>query len=149
MRQDEVDEVDAPSRRSSTTQLVDIAFKLAFLKILLVDIGISLGDSITDFLQGFNLILDFSGRSIRWATLPYGLAILLASWLPLPITLLHLGFSEEDGIQSYCRSLSSLLVLFLAALFFPFLPTIFYLLLLVSPRATTSQREEYKVSPGH
>ena len=58
---EEHDDVDAPSRSraSSTAQLVDIAFKLAFLKILLLDIGISLGDTVTDLLQGFNLILDF------------------------------------------------------------------------------------------
>ena len=146
MSQEDEDEVDAPSRRSSTAQLVDIAFKLAFLKILLVDIGISLGDTVTDFLQGFSLILDLSSpASLHWPTLPYGLALLLASWLPLPITLLHLGFSEEHGIQSYCRSLPSLLLLLLAALLFPFLPTLYYLYLLVSPRGTQAQREEYKV----
>merc|ERR550517_2135173 len=97
---DDHDDVDAPSRSraSSTAQLVDIAFKLAFLKILLLDIGISLGDTVTDFLQGFNLILDFPTSTVRWSSLPYGLAILLASWLPLPIALLHLGFSEELGL---------------------------------------------------
>ena len=113
---DDHDDVDAPSRSraSSTAQLVDIAFKLAFLKILLLDIGISLGDTVTDFLQGFNLILDFPTSTVRWSSLPYGLAILLASWLPLPIALLHLGFSEELGLLNYMRSLPSLLLLILA-----------------------------------
>ena len=144
---EEHDDVDAPSRSraSSTAQLVDIAFKLAFLKILLLDIGISLGDTVTDLLQGFNLILDFPTSTVRWSSLPYGLAILLASWLPLPIAVLHLGFSEELGLLNYLRSLPSLLLLILAGILFPFLPTFFYLLLLVSPRGSPSQKEEYKV----
>ena len=121
---EEHDDVDAPSRSraSSTAQLVDIAFKLAFLKILLLDIGISLGDTVTDLLQGFNLILDFPTSTVRWSSLPYGLAILLASWLPLPIAVLHLGFSEELGLLNYLRSLPSLLLLILAGILFPFLP---------------------------
>ena len=145
---EEHDDVDAPSRSraSSTAQLVDIAFKLAFLKILLLDIGISLGDTVTDLLQGFNLILDFPTSTVRWSSLPYGLAILLASWLPLPIAVLHLGFSEELGLLNYLRSLPSLLLLILAGILFPFLPTFFYLLLLVSPRGSPSQKEEYKVT---
>ena len=78
-----VDEVDGSSRRKNSAALiVDAFFKLAFLKILLVDIGISLGwfcdgkslmlmlpltsgDTVTDFLQGFNLIFDLSTGSVR------------------------------------------------------------------------------------
>ena len=147
MAEEEQDDVDAPSRSraSSSAQLVDIAFKLAFLKILLLDIGISLGDSVTDFLQGFNLILDFSTASVRWSSLPYGLAILLAAWLPLPIALLHLGCSEELGLLRMLRNLPSLLLLLLAALLFPLLPTLCYLVLLVSPRTSATQRAQYKV----
>ena len=42
---DSVDEVDGSSsrRKNSTAVIVDAFFKLAFLKILLIDIGISLG----------------------------------------------------------------------------------------------------------
>ena len=45
MSQGTTDEVDGSSRRksSSTSQIVDAFFKLAFLKILIVDIGISIG----------------------------------------------------------------------------------------------------------
>ena len=145
MHQEDVDEVDARSRKSSAAQIVDIAFKLAFLKILLVDIGISLGDTVTDFLQGFNLIFNFSTASLRWSSLPYGVTIILCSWLPLPISLLHLGFSEDINVLSYFRSVTSLLLLLLASILFPFLPTLYYLLLLVSPRGSPMQREQYKV----
>ena len=109
---DDYDDVDAPSRSrsSSTTQLMDMAFKLAFLKILLVDIGISLGDTATDFLQGFNLILDFPTSNVRWRSAPYGVAILCGSWLPLPFALLHLAFSEDLGLLNYMRSLPSFLL---------------------------------------
>ena len=144
---DDYDDVDAPSRSrsSSTTQLMDMAFKLAFLKILLVDIGISLGDTATDFLQGFNLILDFPTSNVRWRSAPYGVAILCGSWLPLPFALLHLAFSEDLGLLNYMRSLPSLLLLLLAGILFPVLPTFCYLILLVSPRGTQTQKEEYKV----
>ena len=45
--QTSVDEVDGSSRRrTGTAFIVDAFFKLAFLKILFIDIGISLGNKI-------------------------------------------------------------------------------------------------------
>lgn len=45
MSQTTVDEVDGSSsrRKNSTALIVDTFFKLAFLKVLIVDIGISIG----------------------------------------------------------------------------------------------------------
>ena len=47
MSQKSVDTVDGSSsrRKTSNSQIVDAFFKLAFLKILFIDIGISLGGS--------------------------------------------------------------------------------------------------------
>ena len=58
---------------------------LSFLKILILDIGISLGDTVTDMLQGFSLIIDDGSLSFRISTMRYGIAIILASWLPVMI----------------------------------------------------------------
>ena len=44
--------------------------KLLFLKILLVDVGISLGDVVTDLLQGLNLVFD-GDWNIQWTTYQY------------------------------------------------------------------------------
>ena len=60
-----IDTLGRPRRKGSTSaQLFDAFLKLSFLKILLVDIGISLGDTVTDFLQGINLILDFNDGTL-------------------------------------------------------------------------------------
>ena len=59
---DEEEEVDGVAE-----ELVKPVVKLVFLKILLIDIGISLGDVITDFLQGISLVFG-SDWSIQWNT---------------------------------------------------------------------------------
>jgi len=145
MSQESFDTVDGPRRKSSsTTQLVDAFFKLAFLKILLVDIGISLGDTVTDFLQGFNLIIDFSDGTLRPNSMNYGIAIILASWLPMVVALFHMGFSRESGFLKNCKTCSGLLWILLAGAAFPVVPTVFYIWLLLSPRQTAKDRKKYK-----
>ena len=65
MSLESIDTLGRPRRKGSTSaQLVDAFFKLSFLKIILVDVGISLGDTLTDFLQGVNLIVDFYGWNL-------------------------------------------------------------------------------------
>ena len=64
----EMEEVDGVAE-----ELVKPVVKLVFLKILLVDIGISLGDVITDFLQGISLVFG-SDWSIQRNTYHYGLS---------------------------------------------------------------------------
>lgn len=46
-----VSESDRPVESSFFEIVLEILWKLSFLKILLFDIGISLGDSVTDCLQ--------------------------------------------------------------------------------------------------
>ena len=55
--------------------------KLVFLKILVVDIGISVGDMVTDLLQGLSLVFD-GDWNVQWHTAHYGLAVLGVMWLP-------------------------------------------------------------------
>ena len=163
MSQITTDEVDGSSsrRKNSTALIVDTFFKLAFLKVLIVDIGISIGkmppnirqlfdleysagDTVTDCLQGFNLMFDLNDGSLRWGSFNYGVAMIGTSWLPLLVVILHIGFSREHNIFRYCRNLHGLLGLGLAALVFPLLPTVLYLLLLLSPRQTSKDRRVYK-----
>ena len=98
----------------------------------------------TDCLQGFNLMLDFTDGSPRWASFDYGVAIILTAWLPMVVVILHIGFSKEHNIFRYCRNLPGLLGLGLAVIIFPVLPTCLYLLLMLSPRQTSKDRRLYK-----
>ena len=98
----------------------------------------------TDFLQGFNLIFDFTDGSIRWASLNYGLAIILTSWIPLIVVLLHIGFSQETNLFKYCRNLPGIIGMGCAILIFPVIPTMMYALLMLSPRQSSNDRRKYK-----
>ena len=140
------DDVDGPRRKSnSAAQIVDAFFKLAFLKILIVDIGISLGDTVTDGLQSANLMLDLSTGGVRWNSAGYGLGLLLAAWLPLPVAALHLATAPDLPLASRCFSLSGLLWAVPGVLLFPLLPTACYTALLISPRRTPRHRARYKL----
>ena len=84
----DVDEVDG-----LTEDVLKPIVKLVFLKILLVDIGISLGDVVTDLLQGLSLVFD-GDWNIQWSTYHYGLGVLGVMWLPGLVTLLHQASGE-------------------------------------------------------
>ena len=145
MSLESIDTLGRPRRKGSTSaQLVDAFFKLSFLKILLVDIGISLGDTVTDFLQGINLIMDFDDGTLRMSSMSYGVGIILVSWLPMVVVFLHLGFSEDYVLQKFCTTKIGLLGILLASIAFPLVPTFFYIWLLLSPRQTSRNREKYK-----
>ena len=62
------------------------------LKILFWDIGSSLGDTVTDFLQGFNLIFDLMAEEwwkLRDDTEVYGIIVLLIIWVPGIVAIIH------------------------------------------------------------
>ena len=146
MSLESLDTLGRPRRKGSTSALlVDAFFRLSFLKVIVVDIGISLGDMLTDFLQGVNLILDFSDWTLRLNSLSYGAAIILVSWLPMVLAFLHLGFSEDYMFLKICRTRSGLIGIILASIFFPFVPTLLYIWLLLSPRQTAENRAQYKM----
>ena len=62
------------------------------LKILFWDIGTSLGDTVTDFLQGIYLIYDWfrPGWVIREDTQYYGIIVLLINWIPGIVAVIHI-----------------------------------------------------------
>ena len=77
-----------------------------------LDNGISLGDSITDFLQGLFLIFDFdAGFSVKEDTWNTGVVVLTACWLP--------GLVAVPHFLSYYRLLENLVIP-------PFLNILFY-----------------------
>ena len=89
LKEDPEEEVDGreAARALQTLQ------KLAFLKIIFLDIGISLGDVVTDLVQGLSLI--FEGDWGLAPTAHYGAMVVLTCWLPGPLTLLHLCLHQS------------------------------------------------------
>ena len=114
--------------------------KLAFLKILLVDIGISLGDVVTDLVQGLSLIFESD-----WDLAPtahYGVLVLLTCWLPGPLTILHLSLHHRSLAWLPCQGLPGVLLVLLVLLLFPLLPTLLYVGVILSKRRLPDTREE-------
>ena len=70
---------------------VTVFAALIVLKIIFFDIWISLGDAITDFLQGLSLMFDFyncfAPRKETWGI---GLIVLAACWIPGLVAVLHI-----------------------------------------------------------
>ena len=116
------DEVDGYSK----DKILNSLKSLMFLKIIIIDIGISAGDAITDILQGVNLLFDSSWNIS--STAGYGIAVLVTSWLPSLVTLLHLAL-QYRGQDNY-RNVSKKYILLLSivfVIFFPLIPTILYI----------------------
>ena len=133
----ETDEVDGRAE-----EIMKPLVKLHFLKILLIDIGISLGDVGTDIAQGMNLIFD-SEWEIQWTTFPYGLIVLGLVWLPgIPIFIHIVSFKsfEYFGVSQESRLLKVLSFF----LFIPFIPTLMYVkMLLMKNRLKSSKEKQY------
>ena len=89
----DTDEVDGRSE-----DLLRNVTKLHFLKIIFIDIGVSLGDVVTDFVQGVNLIFD-DNWNILWLTFHYGLLVLIITWIPIIPILIH-NASFKSGIPN-------------------------------------------------
>ena len=134
-----IDEVDGPLG----DKITDSFMKLTFLKILLLDIGISLGDLVTDLLQAMAFILS-SDWSLQHSTSVYGVAVLVFMLLPGVVTLLHFVTHTQ-----YVHSLGwkkSILVVLIELIVFSVIPTVGYLVLLFKKRRfiTREEREEYE-----
>ena len=136
----EIDEVDGPFG----DKMADSFMKLTFLKILLLDIGISLGDLVTDLLQAMAFILS-SDWSLQHSTIVYGVAVLVFMWLPGVVTALH--FVTHTQYFHFLGWKKSILVVVTALLLFPLVPTVGYLVLLFKKRRfkTREEREEYEL----
>ena len=121
LKEDPEEEVDGreAARALQTHQ------KLAFLKIIFLDIGISLGDVVTDLVQGLSLI--FEGDWGLAPTAHYGAMVVLTCWLPGPLTLLHLCLHHRGMAWSPYRGVPGLLLSLLCLLLFPLLPTLLYM----------------------
>lgn len=113
--------------------------KLMFLKIILIDIGISVGDVITDTVQGASLIF-----TPDWSIAPtasYGILVLATCWIPAPVTLIHLCASRYHQVVKYQSTLYLILASVLFLLFFPLIPPFLYFLLLLRKQRVSNTRE--------
>ena len=74
-----------------TSSAVTVFAALIVLKIIFFDIWVSLGDAITDFLQGLFLMFDFyAGFSIKEDTWDIGVIVIVACWVPGLVAVLHI-----------------------------------------------------------
>ena len=121
--------------------------KLMFLKILVLDIGISLGDVATDILQGLSLIFnDTWGVS---DTCSFGIIVLMTCWLPGPVALLHLVITKY---HQFVRHQNLAYLLFLGVVFlicFPIVPPLLYLVVLLNKTRQASAREVVAYTEFH
>ena len=116
--------------------------KLEFLKILFIDIGISLGDVLTDFAQGFDLIFDREWN-IQRPTFHYGLFIIGCVWLPvIPVFLHILSFNYSQCFERQKESRVPRMLL--CAVCFPLLPALLYAQILLIKNRGKSEEEQLK-----
>ena len=105
--------------------------RLSFLKIFVIDIGLSLGDVVTDIVQGLSLIYDAD-----WAissTASYGILVLVTCWIPGPLVLLHLCLHHKGLKWSPFGVIPSIFFSLLCLLLFPLLPTVLYVAVIIYP----------------
>ena len=89
-----------------TAGAVTIFAALVVLKIIFVDIWVSLGDAITDFLQGLFLMFDFyDGFTVKDDTWGIGVIVIAACWVPGIVAVVH--------ILAYYRFIDNLKLFFL------------------------------------
>ena len=74
-----------------TAGAVTIFAAVVVLKIIFVDIWVSLGDAITDFLQGLFLMFDFyDGFTVKGDTWGIGVIVIAACWVPGIVAIVHI-----------------------------------------------------------
>ena len=134
----DVDEVDGLAE-----DILRPLVKLVFLKILLVDIGISFGDVLTDVLQGLSLVFD-GDWNVQWSTYHYGVGVLSIMWLPGVVVLLHQATGEATyrifpENRHWAVSCGLGLIFFLL---FPLVPTVLYLRILLMKRRFRTAHEK-------
>ena len=134
----DVDEVDGLAE-----DILRPLVKLVFLKILLVDIGISFGDVLTDVLQGLSLVFD-GDWNVQWSTYHYGVGVLSIMWLPGAVVLLHQATGEATyrifpENRHWAVSCGLGLIFFLL---FPLVPTVLYLRILLMKRRFRTAHEK-------
>ena len=121
--QEDQEDEDVDETDGRTEDILKPLVKLYFLKILLIDIGISLGDVVTDLAQGINLIFDHNWN-IQWSTFHYGLIVLVFVWLPLvPLALHVVTFRKAAQYYQTEKKLINILVIAASIIFFPLVPT--------------------------
>jgi hypothetical protein len=77
--------------KKGTSGAVTVFAALVVLKIIFFDIWISLGDAITDFLQGLFPMFDFyAGFSVKNDTWEYGVIVIATCWVPGLVAVVHI-----------------------------------------------------------
>ena len=141
LEENEMDDVgDFDEVDGKVDELLSPLVKLYFLKILIFDIGISLGDVVTDILQAVNLTFD-ENWNLQWSTYHYGLTVFAFIWLPLiPVFVHQATFRKENPVSvSFVRRLINNI---LFVIFFPLVPTLMYIKLLLIRRSFNTNHQK-------
>ena len=142
---DEKDLLDTPDSDEVDGRTEDIlknVTKLHFLKIIFIDIGVSLGDVITDFIQGTNLIFD-DNWNILWLTFHYGLLVVIITWIPIiPILIHYSSFKNENQLQKEETMIVKVIKWLCYIAFFPIIPTVRYMKLLFIKKQFKSNHQK-------
>ena len=139
-----VQKEEAPDR---LTSLLAALLRLSFLKVLLLDVGLSLADTCTDLVQAGSLVWD--GTRLRWDTAVYGVYLVLTSLVPTLAALLHLVLTPPRPALPAPLTLG--LGILAGSLLIPLLPTLAFLPLLLrhpDPGAARRALELRAVSAG-
>ena len=124
----------------SSEKIQETWHRLSFLRILLFNVGLSLADTLTDFLQAYAIIgiTDISNLSLESHHI-LGLSYVLVLWAPLPLILVHLHLCHQlPRLDQGPRAALALLVLVLV---WPVVPTFVYASLLFTSREKARKRE--------
>ena len=131
------DEVDG-----RTEDILRNVSKLHFLKIIFIDIGVSLGDVMTDFIQGINLLFD-ENWNILWLTFHYGLLVVIITWIPIiPILIHYSSFKNENHLQNEDTIIVKVIKWLCYIAFFPLIPTVRYMKLLFIKKQFKSNHQK-------
>ena len=139
------DEDETDGNNLSTT--LQSLKKLMFLKIILVDIGISTGDVVTDLLQGLSLIFDEDWNISGTST--YGILVLITCWLPGPIAIIHLCATRYHQVIKHQSALCLIVMGLGVVLFFPFIPSLLYVAVFLKKQRLSSAGEMLAYSEFH
>ena len=88
---------------TSINSIIGTFAALVVLKIIFLDIIVSLGDAVTDILQGIHLIYWPGQHSGEWelkTTWKYGLSVLGVCWVPGVVCVLHILAHFRSAITS-------------------------------------------------
>ena len=122
--------------------------KLNLLKIIIFDIFISLGDTVTDILQGIDLLTldhdDSTGPAGFAITRIWAVIFVSTKWFPVLISVAHLWACQDTSFLNGRSPFTKATILVVIILMFPLVPTLLFFQIFWSSRYTDAERRKLK-----